>query len=118
MAGRVGIRQEPARACIPRLPRQQSRGFSSKLIICCTAAAATAASVDGARPHAGHRHVVHGPTMAASPALYNVKVPAVPPRSPLEVVSGWLRWAGMILFIGVPIWLAQGFVALLGATLG
>jgi hypothetical protein len=43
---------------------------------------------------------------------------AVPPRSPLEVLGGWLRWAGMIFLIGVPIWLAQGFVALLGATLG
>ena len=50
--------------------------------------------------------------------LLDPAVSGVPPRSLPDIVSGWLRWAGMTFFVAVPIWLYQGCLALLGATLG
>ena len=43
---------------------------------------------------------------------------AVPPRSLLDIVGGWLNWAGTLLFLGVPIWIAQGLTTVLAVTAG
>ena len=43
---------------------------------------------------------------------------AVPPWTVLDRVRGSALYAAMITFVAVPIWIAQGFLALLGVTLG
>ncbi|EIE18291.1 alpha/beta-hydrolase [Coccomyxa subellipsoidea C-169] len=42
----------------------------------------------------------------------------VPPRTLPEIVGGWLKYFTLITFVAVPIWAYQGFLALLGVTLG
>ena len=43
---------------------------------------------------------------------------AAPRWTLLDTVKGSALYAAMIAFVAVPIWIAQGFLALLGVTLG
>ena len=43
---------------------------------------------------------------------------AEPRWTPLDRLRGVALYAAMIGFVAIPIWIAQGFLALLGVTLG
>ena len=58
------------------------------------------------------------PVMHGTPSVLTPHVYAVPPRSLLDIVGAWLYWAGTLLFVGIPIWIAQGLTALLAVTVG
>lgn len=45
-------------------------------------------------------------------------ISAVPPWTFFDRLRGSALYAAMIAFVAVPIWIAQGFLALLGVTLG
>ncbi|BDA47881.1 Epoxide hydrolase 4 [Coccomyxa sp. Obi] len=42
----------------------------------------------------------------------------VPPRTLPQIVGGWLQYFTVLTLVAVPIWAYQGFLALLGVTLG
>ena len=41
-----------------------------------------------------------------------------PQWTPLDRLRGVAVYAAMLTFVAIPIWIAQGFLALLGVTLG
>ena len=51
-------------------------------------------------------------------ALVTSHLCAAPTWTPLDRLRGVAVYAAMLTFVAIPIWVAQGFLALLGVTLG